>query len=262
MLVQKSRPNLSLSVFCKSPPPLEHRSSSTSHRITTPAETLDAYLRELQRRHHLSVRVAHHAKKGGARIRAGQALRGSSEFHAWGDSNLYLRRNGYELSLTVERRAAPSIPPIHLELAQRGDSLALQLRATAEPVCGLAASSSADDRILRAPSHADRPVPRLSAARPVWRPQGDAIDRHLESSGPLGLLLTRRNCKGTAGAVVHGNGNSKRSAANRGPKPDNTVIWTTQSYAISTSVAGYTSHQLGKGCHERAHICDTGFQHR
>jgi hypothetical protein len=25
-------------------------------------------------------------------MRAGQALRGSSEFHAWGDSNLYLRR--------------------------------------------------------------------------------------------------------------------------------------------------------------------------
>ena len=26
-------------------------------------------------------------------MRAGQALRGSSEFHAWGDSNLYLRRD-------------------------------------------------------------------------------------------------------------------------------------------------------------------------
>ena len=120
---------------------------------------MDAYLRELQRRHHLSVLVVHHTKKGGARIRAGQALRGSSEFHAWGDSNLYLHRNGHELTPTVERRAAPSIPPIHLELAQRGDSLALQLRATAEQVCELAAPSSADDRILRAPSHADRPVP-------------------------------------------------------------------------------------------------------
>src|SRR5215813_8969665 len=31
--------------------------------------------------------VVHHAKKGAGNIRAGQALRGSSEFHAWGDSN-------------------------------------------------------------------------------------------------------------------------------------------------------------------------------
>jgi hypothetical protein len=56
------------------------------------------YLRELQRRHDVAVLVVHHAKKGGG-VRAGQALRGSSEFHAWGDSNLYLRRDGDDLSL-------------------------------------------------------------------------------------------------------------------------------------------------------------------
>ena len=60
-----------------------------------------AYLRELQRRHQPSVVVVHHARKGAARARAGQALRGSSEFHAWGDSNLYLRRVGEQLTLTV-----------------------------------------------------------------------------------------------------------------------------------------------------------------
>jgi RecA-family ATPase len=41
-----------------------------------------AFLRELQRRHAIAVAVVHHAKKGAAAIRAGQALRGSSEFHA------------------------------------------------------------------------------------------------------------------------------------------------------------------------------------
>src|SRR6266496_510861 len=30
--------------------------------------------------------------KGAQSVRGGQALRGSSELHAWGDSNLYLRR--------------------------------------------------------------------------------------------------------------------------------------------------------------------------
>ena len=133
------------------------------HRIDENASgevaPLLAYLRELQRRHHLAVLVVHHSKKGGARIRAGQALRGSSEFHAWGDSNLYLRRNGHELTLTVEHRAAPSLPPIQLELAQQGESLALQLRTTAEAVCEVSVPSSVDDRILRALSHCDRPVP-------------------------------------------------------------------------------------------------------
>jgi hypothetical protein len=49
-----------------------------------------AFLRELQRRHAVAVILVHHARKGAGAIRAGQALRGSSEFHAWGDSNLYL----------------------------------------------------------------------------------------------------------------------------------------------------------------------------
>ena len=82
------------------------------HRIDENASgevaPLLAYLRELQRRHDVAVLVVHHAKKGGGGVRAGQALRGSSEFHAWGDSNLYLRRDGDDLSLSVEHRAAPA----------------------------------------------------------------------------------------------------------------------------------------------------------
>jgi hypothetical protein len=86
-----------------------------------------AYLRELQRRHQLAVVLVHHARKGAARARAGQALRGSSEFHAWGDSNLYLRRLGDQLSLTVEQRAAASIAGIPLALDTEGDALALRV---------------------------------------------------------------------------------------------------------------------------------------
>ena len=72
-------------------------------------------------------RVVHHAKKGAGAIRAGQALRGSSEFHAWGDSNLYLRRDSDDrIVLTVEHRAAAAMPGVTLELAQRDDALALE----------------------------------------------------------------------------------------------------------------------------------------
>ena len=131
------------------------------HRIDENASgevaPLLAYLRTLQRQHSLAVLVVHHARKSAGNMRAGQALRGSSEFHAWGDSNLYLRRAGSELNLTVEHRAAPSPPSIALELAQRGDALALErVQSTAtQPL----PPSSVDERIVSALSDSDRPLP-------------------------------------------------------------------------------------------------------
>jgi hypothetical protein len=90
------------------------------------------FLRGLQRRHRLAVVLVHHARKGAAHLRAGQALRGSSELHAWGDSNLYLRRNADdELLLTVEHRAAASASGLRLVLAADGDTLALRVLDTA-----------------------------------------------------------------------------------------------------------------------------------
>jgi hypothetical protein len=131
------------------------------HRIDENASgevaPLLAFLRELQRRHGVAVLVVHHAKKGGGGVRAGQALRGSSEFHAWGDSNLYLRRDGEDISLAVEHRAAPSPRPLTIELAQRGDALALEVAAPREPVAP--AASSLDDRILAILAHADHAIP-------------------------------------------------------------------------------------------------------
>jgi hypothetical protein len=110
------------------------------HRIDENASgevaPLLAFLRELQRRHHVAVLLVHHARKGGAKMRAGQALRGSSEFHAWGDSNLYLRRHGEQLTLSVEHRAAPSIPSVSLQLNVLDDAIALTVaeqRVTALP---------------------------------------------------------------------------------------------------------------------------------
>jgi hypothetical protein len=131
------------------------------HRIDENASgevaPLLAYLRELQRRHAVAVMIVHHAKKGGARVRAGQALRGSSEFHAWGDSNLYLRRQAEDLVLSVEHRAAPSIPPVSLELAQRGDALALEVADRRAPVT--TAANSLDERITSALAETGQPLP-------------------------------------------------------------------------------------------------------
>jgi len=160
------------------------------HRIDENASgevaPLLAYLRELQRCHGVGVAVVHHAKKGGGRARAGQALRGSSEFHAWGDSNLYLRRHGDDLTLTVEHRAAPSVPAIALELAQRGDALALEVvvrGAPAEPPL-----TSVDERTTRALADAGRPVP-LADLRAACRVRNATLCELLSALTAAGHLV-------------------------------------------------------------------------
>lgn len=113
-----------------------------------------AFLRELQRRHGLAVLVVHHSKKGAAGMRAGQALRGSSEFHAWGDSNGYLKKlDDDSVILTVEHRAAPSIRPLTLELAANHAGVALRI---ADRETASAAPTSVDDRIIAALAESQR----------------------------------------------------------------------------------------------------------
>ena len=84
-----------------------------------------SFLRQLQRQFQLAVLLVHHARKDSHSSRPGQALRGSSELHGWGDSNLYLRRKGSQLTLSTEHRAAASQDHIRLHLAQPGPALAL-----------------------------------------------------------------------------------------------------------------------------------------
>jgi hypothetical protein len=90
-----------------------------------------SHLRELQRRYQVAVLLVHHARKDSNGSRPGQALRGSSELHGWGDSNLYMRRRGAQLTLTTEHRAAPSIDDIPLQLTESGSALSLTVAAGA-----------------------------------------------------------------------------------------------------------------------------------
>ena len=76
--------------------------------------------------------LVHHTRKnaaGGAN--AGQGLRGSGDLHAFGDSNLYLRRTSQRLLLCSEHRAAPASPPVYLELVAT-DAQTTHLEVVAE----------------------------------------------------------------------------------------------------------------------------------
>lgn len=83
-----------------------------------------SWLRSLQRQHCMNVAMVHHARKRGGKERPGQNLRGSSELHAWGDSNLYLRRIAEEdnlVQLSIEHRAARSDDNIRIRLQETSE---------------------------------------------------------------------------------------------------------------------------------------------
>ena len=136
------------------------------------------FLRDLQRRFGTAVTLVHHARKSGA-ARPGQALRGSSELHAWGDSNLYLRRRERRILMTVEHRAAPGLSDMQIELADDGGGPALRLRQ-ADAARDGARTDTPERRILQALAEADAPLSqRQIRARAATRPKtvADALGR-------------------------------------------------------------------------------------
>jgi hypothetical protein len=106
-----------------------------------------SFLREIQRTHAVAVALVHHASKK-HRARPGQALRGSSDIHAFGDDLAHLARpNEHDLVLSVEHRSAPAFDPIRVQLVTAGDGAHLALvdappeRVDARPI---------EDRVLAA----------------------------------------------------------------------------------------------------------------
>jgi hypothetical protein len=75
-------------------------------------------LRTLARATECAILLVHHTRKAPAGGVAGHGLRGSSDLHAFGDTNLYLRRVGPDaaLELRIEHRAAACPPPLRLQL--------------------------------------------------------------------------------------------------------------------------------------------------
>ncbi len=150
--------------------------------VSSEVAPLLAYLRALQRTHDVAVVVVHHAKKGAAKVREGQALRGSSEFHAWGDSNLYVRRSGDRLLLSVEQRAAPSVTGISLALSGSAETLALTAvdGAAPPPPTPRPALPPADERVRHALATAERPV-RLTMLRKLCKMRTQTLSTALKN---------------------------------------------------------------------------------
>jgi hypothetical protein len=123
------------------------------------------WLRALSREHHLAIIVVHHMSKK-SRSNLGQALRGSSDLHAWSDSSAYLtRHSGGQLVLTLEHRSAQACQPVPLNLVT-GPNAAVHLEPVLDAAVNDATTSAIpppiEQRVLHALSNAAAPLSRVT----------------------------------------------------------------------------------------------------
>ena len=145
--------------------------------------SLLAYFRQLQRAFDCAVVIVHHSRKNGSAARPGQALRGSGDLHAFGDSNLYVRRIRDRLTLTFEHRAAPAPEPVELRLVSNDDP---HLEVVG-PVETSDADDPLDERVRHALAREARPMARraLRACLSVRNTRlGEALNR-LQTRGQV-----------------------------------------------------------------------------
>jgi len=171
-----------------------HRADENASKDVAP---LLGYLRELQRQFGVAVLLVHHVRKGSSTDRPGQALRGSSDLHGWGDSNLYLRRNNRHLILSVEQRAAPSPDDIPLNLSVNGNAPSLAVLDTPQIDPAVAGPSSPSERILLAISKADGPLSAIQL-RKTCRIRSSTI-----STTTADLVASGRIRRGPNGYTLH-----------------------------------------------------------
>ena len=133
------------------------------HRLdensATDISSLLGFVREMQRSYDTAIVLVHHTSKKHY-AQPGLALRGSSDLHAFGDSNAYLARRKDRIILTLEHRAAKPPDPIALELVSLPDGSATHLEISSP--AKITTEVSLNDRILDLLRHAGKPLIRTT----------------------------------------------------------------------------------------------------
>lgn len=117
------------------------------------------YLRALQRSLDVAVVLVHHVSKR-ARPQPGQAMRGTSDLHAWTDCAAYLAWQNKQLHLTLEHRAAKPPPPVVIDLVSGPDGDATHLEVRGDVSTGEPTPPSLATKLFRLIYNTDRPIGR------------------------------------------------------------------------------------------------------
>lgn len=154
------------------------RLHSADENSSAQVANLLGFLRNLQREQAVAILLVHHARKSGA-AQPGQALSGSGDIHAWGDSNLYLLSQENGPVLHVEHRSHPSPPDMAIRLLK--DPAHLEVNATPAQ----SKSNPLENRILDALSR--HPMSR-TALRDVLQIRNESLGVALEALEAAGRI--------------------------------------------------------------------------
>ena len=138
------------------------------HRLdensATDISSLLGFFREMQRTYNTAIVLVHHLSKKHY-AQPGQALRGSSDLHAFGDSNAYLKRLKDRIILTLEHRAAKPPDPIALEIVSRPDGTATHLKIVSS--AKMPDDVSLNDQILALLRQEEKPLTRTAIRKRI-----------------------------------------------------------------------------------------------
>lgn len=149
------------------------------------------FIRELQRTYDTSIVLVHHASKK-QRAQPGQSLRGSSDLHAFGDSNAYLSRKKDRITLTIEHRAAKPPEPFEMELVSKEDGSETHLEISSN-IRTPSAPESLSDRTITLLKQSDKPLAR-TVLRQCLKVNNQRLGETLEELFKQGLVM--RTSKG------------------------------------------------------------------
>ena len=147
-----------------------------------------SFFRKLQREFQMAIILVHHAGKR-SHARAGLNLRGSTDLHAFGDSNLYLFRKGDEIEVTIEHRSAAAADPLKLHLKDDHNAPHLAMMG-AELQSGL--SLTIDEQILRHLSKSPSPITR-EKLRATLKIKNERLGESLKELEIIGKIIHRQN---------------------------------------------------------------------
>jgi hypothetical protein len=163
-----------------------------------------APLRLLQREYGCAVMLVHHmAKKTETERRPGQRLRGSSAFHGWLDSALYLSRASNSITITPEHRDAPETEPLAFKVREATDKDMVD-KLWLELVGTPAEASGQDDaaRMLEILKAADRPLTMEELRK--------AFGKHDRADAAIKLLASLKKAAFIPGVKEDANGRPRK----------------------------------------------------
>lgn len=147
------------------------------------------FLRELQRAYDCAIALVHHAGKK-HRAQPGQTLRGSSDLHAFGDSNTYLARRNKRLVPTLEHRSAMPPDPMELELTSYPDGSRTHLRIVSDDPAN--EENPLSHRILRVLNHSQQPMTR-TLIRERLKVNNQRVGQAIAELSQEGLVMRAKN---------------------------------------------------------------------